>query len=79
MLKHILRIRLQIALHSFGALDRLRHKLHGLVDAFVGLGATETQEPLAGLAETFASQAGHPEVVVGRFEQIERQAVRGDL
>src|SRR2546423_15003595 len=49
-----------------------------LADSFIGLGATEAQEAAAGFAEAFAAQAGDAEGVVGPFQQVERQAVRGD-
>ena len=50
----------------------------GLVDPLVGLGATEAEEAAAGVAEALAAQAGDAERVVGPFQQVQRQAVRGD-
>ena len=73
-----MRIRGQVALDSIQTLQGPGEEFHGFVDALVGLGATEAQEAAAGLAEAFASQAGDAEAVVGRFEQVERQTVRGD-
>ena len=49
-----------------------------LLKPFVRLGATEAEEAAACLSETFASQAGDSEFVVGSLEEIEREAVAGD-
>ncbi len=51
----------------------------GLLDPFVGLGATEAKEAGAGGPEAFASQAGDAETVVGAVEEVKGQAVRGQL
>ncbi len=71
-------IRFDVASDAVEPLDRSGKERHCLVDAFVGLGATEPQEAVAGLAEAFAAQAGHAESIVGRFKQIKCQAVRRD-
>src|SRR5208337_1729077 len=55
-----------------------RDEIDGLVDSFIGLGATEPKEAAAGLAEAFATQASNAEIVIGPFEEIECQAVRAD-
>src|SRR4051812_45143295 len=69
---------IEISLHPVGPGDRLGEESDGLVDPLVGLGATEAEEAAARLAEALAAEAGDAEVVVGPFEQVERQAVRAD-
>ena len=69
---------LKVAPNSIDPAQCIGEERDGLVDPFVGLGATEPEEAAAGLAEALAPQAGDAEVVVGPFQQVQGQAVRGD-
>src|SRR5437762_940277 len=77
--EHVLRTFLEELLDPCGAVESFGEKFDRLVDAFVGLGATEADEASAGLAEGFAPETRDTELIVSAFEQIKRQAVRGDL
>ena len=65
LVQHELGIGLEVAADAVGPLQRRGEEGDGLVDALVGLGATEAEEAAAGLAEAFAAQAGDAERVVG--------------
>ena len=69
---------LKIAPDPVDPAQGLGQERDGLVDPLVGLGATEPEEAAAGVAEALAAQAGDAEFVVRPFQQVERQAVRGD-
>ena len=69
----------KVPLNPVGTIERLGKKRHRLVDALVGLSATEAQETPAGFAEALTPQACDAELIVGPFEQVVGQAVRGDL
>jgi len=64
------------AADAVGAVEGAGEEGDGLLDAVVGLGATEAEEAGAGGAEAFAAEAGDAERVVGPLEQVECQAVR---
>ena len=63
--------------HPIGPVKGIGEEGDGLVDAVVGLGAAEADEAGSRGAEAFAAQAGDAELVVGGFEQIQSQTVRG--
>mgnify|MGYP007073640004 CR=1 FL=1 len=64
----MLRIRFKIGANSVGSRQRDGKEGKGLIDAIVGLGATESKKAPTGVSETLATQAGDPESVVGPFQ-----------
>ena len=71
-------MRAQIALDSIRSSNNVGEELDGLPKAVIRLGAAKAQESLAGRAETFPSQAGDAEMIVGAFQQEHGQAMGGD-
>ena len=53
-------------------------ELKGLFNPVVRLCTAESEETLASFTKTFTAQASYTKVIVGTFECVHRQAMRGD-
>ena len=71
-------MRFEVRGDAVGAGQRDGDEIDRLLQAVVGFGATEAEEAGTGFAEAFAAEAGDAEVVVGSFEQVQREAVALD-
>ena len=74
----ILRVRVKKSSNAVGAANGLGKELQSLHEPLVGFGTTETEKSGAGVSEAFAAQAGDAELIVGPFQQVQRQSVTGD-
>src|SRR5262245_58717300 len=68
----------EVPLNAVATIERFGQKLDGSLDPIVRFGARESQEPAAGRAKALAAQASDPELVVGRFEEVQGQALGRD-
>ena len=77
-LQPILRMSCKEPLRLFDPRERDRQKLQCPSNLFIGLGATESQEPLALRTEAFAAEARHSESIVGPLHQEQGDICMGD-